>query len=337
MSTKLKAMEPTDAVQMYLEAKQSEAAEATVREHRYRLKHFKRWCANNGVENINELDGRMLYEFRLWRRDDGDLSTLSLRNQLSCLRTFIKWCENVDAVPKDLHEKIDLPNVSREESTRDEVISKERAESIRTHLYKFKYASREHTLFELLWHTGIRIGTARALDVRDFDRERERLGIVHRPETGTPLKNGERGERFIALNERVCEILYDWIETNRPNVDDGNGRKPLFASTQGRAHKTTLRRTVYRVSQPCFYADCPHDRDPTECDAKGYDGGNRCPSGIDPHTIRRSAITHFLSSDVPQQVIEDRMNVSAKVLDEHYDKRSAEQKVEQRRGYLESI
>jgi len=199
MTTELQPMHPTDAVQMYLEAKQSEAAEATVREHRYRLKHFKRWCAENGVENINELDGRTLYEFRLWRRDDGDLSTLSLRNQLSCLRTFIKWCENVDAVPKDLHEQIDLPNVNREKSSGDEVISEERAESIRTHLYKFKYATRKHTLFELLWHTGVRIGTARALDVEYFDRENERLEIAHRPETGTPLKNGERAFAVVDL------------------------------------------------------------------------------------------------------------------------------------------
>ncbi|PSP86279.1 hypothetical protein BRC83_01025 [Halobacteriales archaeon QS_1_68_17] len=145
--------------------------------------------------------------------------------------------------------------------------------------------------YELLWHTGGRIGTARALDLQDFDRENEWLEIIHHPDTGTLSKNGERGERFIALNERVCEILTDWIETNRPNVEDEHGQKPLFASSAGRARKTTLRRTVYRVSQPCFSADCSHDRDPAECDAKGYDGGNRCPSGIDPHTIRRSAIT----------------------------------------------
>ncbi|MCF2164871.1 tyrosine-type recombinase/integrase [Halobacterium salinarum] len=335
--TELQPMDPTDAVQMYLQAKEGELAEATVREHRYRLKNFKRWCADSGIENTNELNGRTLYEFRLWRRDNGDLSTLSLRNQLSCLRAFIRWCENVDAVPQGLHEKIELPNVNHEESSRDEVISEERAETIRTHLYKFKYATREHTLFELLWHTGVRIGIARALDVDDFDQENQRIEVVHRPESGTPLKNGDRGGRFLALNQRACEVVEDWINTNRPDVGDDHGREPLFASTQGRAHKTTLRRTVYRVSQPCLYAECPHDRDPSECDAKGYDGGNRCPSGIDPHTIRRSAITHFLSSDIPQQVIEDRMNVSAKVLDEHYDKRSEEQKVEQRRGYLDGV
>jgi hypothetical protein len=33
----------------------------------------------------------------------------------------------------------------------------------------------------------------------------------------------------------------------------------------------------------------------------------------------------------------DRMNVSRDVLDKHYDKRSAEVKLEQRRGYLDNI
>lgn len=58
---------------------------------------------------------------------------------------------------------------------------------------------------------------------------------------------------------------------------------------------------------------------------------------MSPHAIRRGSITHYLSEDVPVEVIGDRMNVSRDVLDKHYDKRSEDVGLEQRRGYLENV
>jgi hypothetical protein len=58
---------------------------------------------------------------------------------------------------------------------------------------------------------------------------------------------------------------------------------------------------------------------------------------VSPHAIRRGSITHFLTEDVPTEVVSDRMNVSRDVLEQHYDRRSEEVKLEQRRGYLENI
>jgi hypothetical protein len=52
------------------------------------------------------------------------------------------------------------------------------------------------------------------------------------------------------------------------------------------------------------------------------------------HAVRRGAITHVLTQDVPERVVGDRMNVSQEIPDEHHDRRGEEARVEQRREYL---
>lgn len=63
----------------------------------------------------------------------------------------------------------------------------------------------------------------------------------------------------------------------------------------------------------------------------------KCPGEVIPHAIRRGSITHFLTRDVPVEIIGNRMNVNCKVIDKHYDRRSEEVKVEQLRRYLDNI
>lgn len=87
--------------------------------------------------------------------------------------------------------------------------------------------------------------------------------------------------------------------------------------------------SVYRMTAPCFREEpCPNCNQGLE---------KKCPEAVSPHAIQRGSITHFLTSDVPEEVVSDRMNVSRKVLHQHYDNRSAEVKLEQRRGYLNNI
>ncbi len=58
---------------------------------------------------------------------------------------------------------------------------------------------------------------------------------------------------------------------------------------------------------------------------------------VSPHAVRRGLMTHHLTQDVPEQVVSDRMNVSQRVLEEHYDRRSEEVKIEQRCGSFENV
>jgi integrase len=75
-------------------------------------------------------------------------------------------------------------------------------------------------MFYLIWHTGIRSGTVCALDISDYHSDDQYLAIRNRPETGTRLKNRDRGEREINLKRGVCEVLDDYLDQNHPGVED---------------------------------------------------------------------------------------------------------------------
>lgn len=334
----LEPLSPERAKDMYHDEREREVSERTLQAHHYRLVHFIRWCDQEDIDNMNDLSGRKLHEYRLWRKNDGDLNPVSLRTQLETLRVFIRFCETIDAVPSGLHEKILLPTLSNDDEQREEILRSEQAKGVLEYLRQFEYASRTHVVLELLWHTGIRLGSLLALDVNDYDPDEQRLELHHRPETGTSLKNSGEGERLVALDPYVCEVLDDWVAHQRPEQRDEHGREPLLTTSQGRLAGTTVRETVYKATRACYYSGgCPHNREPEECEGNNYGYYSRCPSSVSPHSVRRGSITHHLTEDVPEKIVSDRMNVGQDVLDKHYDKRSEEVKVEQRRKYLEGV
>lgn len=334
----LEPIDPKTALEMYLTDKANNLADASLTAHEYRLGHFVRWCDQEDVENLNELTGRRLHEYRLWRRDEGDLNKVTEKTQMDTLRVFIRWLESIDGVEQDLSEKVLSPAVTPDENSRDVMLESERAIEILAYCEKYQYASIEHVALSLMWHTMMRTGAVHALDVQDYYPEERYLEVRHRPETGTPIKNKDGGERLVALGEQICDVLDDWIDVQRPQVSDEYGRNPLLTSAQGRVHKSTLRDYVYRFTRPCMYGDeCPHDREPDECEAMESKSASQCPSSISPHAIRRGSITHNLNNDMPGEIVSDRANVSQVVIDQHYDRRTEREKMEQRRAYLDNI
>ena len=338
MSDGLEPLSPSEAKEMYLDHKSAEASANTAQAHDYRLRHFVRWCENEEIKNLNNLSGRDLHRFKLWRREDGELNNVTMVTQLSTLRVFIRWCEQVEAVENGLSESILLPSLSKGEDQRDAMLDEEEAKTLIEYLRQFEFASRTHTLAELLWHTGMRIGAVRGLDVEDYDAEDRLMEVRHRPDRGTRLKNGENGERFIALSEDVCEVVDSYIEYKRKNVTDKYGRNPLLATRNGRPEKSILRDDMYKITRPCIYTnECPHDRVIDDCEAIEKDRASKCPSSVSPHAVRRGAITYHLSQDVPDRVVSDRMNVSLDILEDYYDRRTERQKSEQRRNYTDDM
>ena len=334
--TDLEPIAPEAAVDLYLDHRQDDVSEETLKSHRYRLEQFVDWCKQEELTNMNDVSGRDLHAYRVHRRDEGELKSVSLQGQLSTLRVFLGFCASIDAVPEGLRSKVMLPTVSGSEEASETNLDTSRAEAMLDYLDRYHYASREHVITLLLWRTGMRSGAVRALDLDDCQLDGEpALELVHRPEEDTPLKNAEKGERWVALSAHVARVVEDYVSGPREDVTDDYGREPLLTTTHGRVSRSTVRDTVYRVTRPCWYGErCPHDRDPDDCEATGFDGASKCPSSRSPHDVRSGAITAHLLDDVPVEIVSDRMDVSQGVLDRHYDRRTKREKMEQRRNHL---
>jgi len=330
----LEPIGPSEAVDLYMDHRKPEVSEKTLSNHGYRLNSFTEWCQERGITNLNDLTGRDLHRFRNWRREQG-INKVTLRGQLATLRVFLEFCANIDAVEKGMRERVLLPELDPEESSRDEKLNGERATAVLDHLDQFEYASRNHVIMGILWHTGIRLGALRALDVEDFDADAGCLDLRHRPDQGTPLKNGQAAERSMAVGPTYSTVIEDYIEFNREDVTDAHNRRPLISSTQGRLSSTAVRNTIYRVTRPCMVRECPHDCNPDTCEAMEPDHASECPSSRSPHGIRRGAITKHLRDGTPEEIVSDRMNVSGDVLDQHYDQRTDREKMELRREFID--
>jgi site-specific recombinase XerD len=339
MTDELQPLGPEQAINLYLDHREPEFSRSTLQNQRYRLESFVEWCDEKGIDNINRLTGRHLHEFRVWRRQGngekhGPVSKVTLQGILSTLRKFLEFAASIDAAEPGLREKVMLPNVSAQEASREEKLDEETATTLIDHLERFEYASREHVILAILWHTGIRLGTIRGFDLRDFDPDEGSLRVRHRPKTGTPLKNQEAAERQIAVGEHYRQVIQDHIDNIRIETTDDHGREPVLTTKFGRMSANAIRNTVYRMTRPCMVTECPHDRDPETCEAMPTDQASRCPSSRSPHGIRRGAITTHLRDGVPEEVVSDRMNASKDVLEQHYDKRTERERMEQRREFL---
>jgi site-specific recombinase XerD len=334
------AVTPETAVEEFLEAKSHEVSDATIQNLRYRLKQFRLWTDKVGLDDMRELEGRDCEKWKLARANSG-LAPITMRHQIRTFVQLLRWCGVMGYCEQNLHEMVRVPEVDREDRRRDEAISYKRATRIASYLSQFEYASRQHIVFGLLWHTAMRTGSLIALDVDDVsyaDDSTMYLEVRHRSETNTPLKLGSDGERNVTIGDpELTSAIEDWIEHKRPDTEDDHGRHPLIATNQGRVSKTTVRVDVYRATQPCMTDDCPHGNERSSCEFTEHDKSGGCPSSISPHSIRRSAITAHLDQGTPKEILSERAAVNVDTLEEHYDNRSSESARTTRQGYIEDL
>jgi len=322
------------AIAMYL-SDRMDLRQRTKDTQGYRLKQFREWAEQEGL-TLDELTGRDLAEYRRHRVEDQGVAPMTVRGNSYTLRSFLRFCESIDAVEDGLAAKVRIPALSDEDMAREHDLDPERVADVLDHLDEFDYASREHVMLLIMFRVGARVGAVHALDLDDFDRDGQWLEFHHRPPE-TALKNGRKGERFVALRDDVADTIADYVDVNREDSVDDEGREPLLTSTYGRLSISSMREATYRLFQPCRRGACPHGRDTEDCEALDTGRGSRCPSSRNPHDVRSAAIMRMRRDGIPPEAVEDRVNASADVIELHYDERSPRERMENRREHFGEV
>lgn len=339
MGPSLEPMTPHEAVEKYLDRDDIRAD--TYWTHKSSLQnHFVPWCEKNGIDNLNDLTGRDISDYREWRREEGanvdKLRPKSDQSQQKILRVFLKYCEKIEAVRPGFREVVVIPGLDKDDEVREEKIESDTAKEILAWLDKYEYGGREHVVWLLFTECGARLGGVHSLDLGDYVRDGDDgsyLKFRHRPNSGTTLKNGSEGERKVHISQSVREVLDDYIEDNRVEATDEYDREPLLTTTHGRLAKTTMRNYIYAWCRPCKIGkECPEGEEPDECEAaQRKQWASKCPQSLSTHPVRKGYITDNLKAGVPKEILCGRCDLSEDVLEDHYDMRTEEEQMEARK------
>jgi len=337
VNEELDPLSPEEGIERFLTHREPSVRESTIRNARTRTRFFLEWCEEREIENLNNLTGRDLADFVAWRR--GDVAAITLQKQLSTIRVALRYWADIEAVPEGLAEKLHAPELPDGAESKEVAIEPERAQKILDYLSEHHYANRDHIVFLVLWRTAMRRGALRSLDVDDLAPDDHALRLEHRPEQGTKLKNGEDGERWVYLGPRWYQPIDDYLDNpDRNEVTDDHGRQPLITTRDGRPTGDTIYNWVNKLTHPCRLRECPHDREPDDCDALGTNGyPSKCPSARSPHALRRGSITYHLNKSVSPEVVSERCDVSLEVLYEHYDVRTEQEKMTVRKQQIDEV
>ncbi|MFC7134310.1 MULTISPECIES: tyrosine-type recombinase/integrase [Salinibaculum] len=330
-------LSPREAAERWLDRRRPDVRDSTLSTLWYRLKLFVEYCEREGFDSIRDIDGWDIDEYQLHRHQNA--KPLTLNKELGTLRQWLEYCVSIGVVDEAVPTAVEIPDVDPADRSDDTMLPPERGEALLSwYRDSPQRASRPHALLEIFWTVGCRSGALRSLDVRDFNADEQWLRFEHRPETGTELKKGRRGERYVGLLDEPTAVLAEFLDRERMDISDRYGRSPLIPSEAGRPATSTIRDWCYLATVPCKHGPCPHENDPASCEYLSYVTASGCPSSRSPHQVRTGSITWQLSRGVPIEVIADRVNSSPDTIEEHYDKEDPRRELEvRRRGHLDAL
>ena len=320
-------------------ARRRDRSPATRAQYRRTLPKFIEFAKNEGVTTPAGISTSLIdaYVDQLQEQYDTDSTILTYTKNV---RSWLRWLNRRDQCEDAVYQILDEDELGLNPRARDEALPEGEANTILGKLRHQRRGSLKHALLELLWNAGLRLGGAHSLDIRDFDPANSEVRLRHRPQSGTRLKNGSEdentagdGERNVALCDQAVEAIEWYLDHERPNVTDEFGREPLFATTHGRATRSTLRRRVYEATGCRWRSDSSED---CSCDGSCDPDSDICDYSYYPHAIRRGAIVRHLSGGLQPAIASERFDVSIKTIRKHYDPRTKRRRKEDRSNAVKS-
>ena len=312
-----------EAVDQFIARKRPNWKGSTERSYRKSLDTFEEYAEEEEIETLSELERWKLGQYTGWLLGhERDYAKATVQSKQKQARRWVKWLESQGYVAVGLHLAIETLKLDDSEQTSDQIL---RPTELRELLAWFRNdprqrGTRTHALLEVVAHTGARRSGLASLDVGDWDADARTLVFRNRPDNGTRLKNGDEHERKVVLSEKPAEVLTKYVNRERFEKHDRHGRRPLFASRQGRPSKSTITNWVYKATQPCLKESCPHSKNRHNCEWTEQTEASKCPSSKSPHPARRGSITWQLNIGRQPADVAARAATTPQVIRRYYDR-----------------
>ena len=163
-------MKISDAVDEYLSSRQPALTHKTFRWYTDFLTKFDRWCAREGITDLNQVTAVHVAKFSMENPNDAD-NTRHHRVQIT--KTFLRWCAEDEemGVRKKMIDRIELQHVEQPEV---EIFSEEDIKRLFRACDGMRNPHRNRAILHVLLDTGVR---ASELCV-DSDRLQEQTGLL---------------------------------------------------------------------------------------------------------------------------------------------------------------
>ena len=94
-------LSPREAADRFLSRRQQRQAEETVRSYAHRLSHFVEWCEEQEIEQMREVGGWEIDEYRHYRESD-DVSPSTVKSAMVSLKQLLEFCERIEVADEDV-------------------------------------------------------------------------------------------------------------------------------------------------------------------------------------------------------------------------------------------
>ena len=184
------------------------------------LKRFIAWCAERGVDRVQDVTKPILERYRRhlyhYRKASGEpLSFATQQQRLLPLRAFFKWLARENHILGNPASELELPRVPRKLPAH--ILSHEDVEAVIAQTFvQGVMGVRDRAILETLYSTGLRRSELAQLKLYDLDLKNGTLRVRQ--------GKGQK-DRFVPLGSRAIAALKAYIEDVRPElvvgVDDG--------------------------------------------------------------------------------------------------------------------
>ena len=243
--------------------------------YRNDLDQFLNYLQKKNISDISKLNHKLILDHLISLRDSGK-TTKTVSRHLVSIRIFFRFLNDERYTNTDPSETLESPRLW---SILPDTLSPKEVQQ----LLDFKYANLKHktrnqTLIELLYATGLRVSELCYLKIGDLQLEESTLRT----------RGKGNKERIVPIANKTVIILKNYLFEDRLNYCKNQNESHLFLSQQG---KPLSRQRVWQIVKECAFSAGIKKR-------------------ISPHTIRHSFATHLLENGASLRVIQEMLGHS---------------------------